>query len=156
MGIRGALVTRRCTGAPDTFHTGMTLRPPHPWHSSLMSNPTYSPQHDSMGEPSLLCRLVLPASATGRYHPDMSEPRKPPSVRHYFLFAGIAAVLLPVAYFLSLGPVAALLIPMESRMPGWAGEMLRFYVLPADVVYQNAGPRIQAVMDGYISFFTGM
>ena len=88
---------------------------------------------------------------TGHNIPGMSEHRKPPSVG--LCLALIAAV--PVLYFLSIGPVVWIWSRTKPPTPEWLDATFSVYCMPAEFVYENAGPQIQAAMQCYVELFDG-
>jgi hypothetical protein len=81
----------------------------------------------------------------------MSDDRKQPSVGLCVSFVA----LLPVLYFVSLGPLAWVWTQSEPSSPQWLGTAFEFYFAPAAFVYDNSPAPVQEVMKAYVGFFTG-
>jgi hypothetical protein len=81
----------------------------------------------------------------------MSEDRQQPSVGLCVAFVAI----LPVLYFVSLGPLAWVWTLTEPSTPPWLETVVEFYFAPATFVYDHSPEPIQQVMKAYVGFFSG-
>ena len=80
----------------------------------------------------------------------MSDPRKQLSVT--WLCVAVA-VLLPVSYVASLGPLFGIMVRVDEHVPAWCGTAFGYYTAPANLVCDRSPQRVQEALQGYVELF---